>query len=82
MGRVALKHLSMSDDESYQLMTINAVYSKHAEKMSKFNTCIFFPKKCPNTSKNSHAHLQRVHNNCARFEECQPKGAGGFDYTT
>jgi hypothetical protein len=22
------------------------------------------------------AHLQRVHNNCAKFGECQPKGVG------
>jgi hypothetical protein len=31
--------------------------------------------------KKSHAHLQCVHNNCARFEECQPKGVKGVDYT-
>jgi hypothetical protein len=35
--------------------------------------------KCPNTSKKSHAHLQCVHINRARFEECQPKGVGGVD---
>jgi hypothetical protein len=28
-----------------------------------------------------HSHLQCVHNNCARFEECQPKGVRGLDYT-
>jgi hypothetical protein len=33
-----------------------------------------FFEKCPNTSKKSHAHLQCVHNNCSRFEECQLKG--------
>jgi hypothetical protein len=33
------------------------------------------------TSKKSHAYLQCVHNNYARFEECQLKGAGGVDYT-
>ena len=36
---------------------------------------------CLNTFKKSHAHLQCVHNNCARFEECQPKAVGGVDYT-
>jgi hypothetical protein len=40
-------------------------YAKHAGKMSKFN----------------HAHLQCVHNKCARFEEYQPKGVRGVDYT-
>jgi hypothetical protein len=40
-----------------------------------------FFEKCPNTSKESHAYLQCVHNNCARFEECQPKGMGGINYT-
>jgi hypothetical protein len=29
----------------------------------------------------SHAHLQCVHNNCARFEESQRKGVRGADYT-
>jgi hypothetical protein len=43
-------------------------------------TCEFF-EKCLNTSKESHAHLKSVHNNCARFEECQLKGARGVDYT-
>jgi hypothetical protein len=33
------------------------------------------------TSKKSHAHLQYVHNNYARFEERQLKGVGGVDYT-
>jgi hypothetical protein len=37
--------------------------------------------KCPYTSKKSNAHLQCVHNNCAKFEECQPKGVNGVDYT-
>jgi hypothetical protein len=27
------------------------------------------------------AHLQCVHNNSAKFEKCQPKGASDFDYT-
>jgi hypothetical protein len=40
-----------------------------------------FFENCPNTSKKSHAHLQCVHNNCARLEECQLKGVGGVDYT-
>jgi hypothetical protein len=43
------------------------------EKWLSSTTCIFF-KKCLKTSKKSHAHLQCVHNNCARLEECQPKG--------
>jgi hypothetical protein len=60
-------------------MTIDAVYSKHAGKMTKFNYMEIF-RKCPNTSKKSHAHLQCVYNNCARFEECQLKGVGGDDY--
>jgi hypothetical protein len=29
----------------------------------------------------SHAHLQCVHNNCAKFEECQHKGVREVDYT-
>jgi hypothetical protein len=61
-------------------VTIDAVYSKHAGKIIKFNYMEIF-RKCPNTSKKSHAHLQRVHNSCARFEECQLKGVGGDDYT-
>jgi hypothetical protein len=48
--------------------------------MTKFNYIEFF-KKCLNTSKKSHAHLQCVYNNYARFEECQLKGVGGVDYT-
>jgi hypothetical protein len=32
-------------------------------------------------SEKSHAHLQCVHNSCASFEESQPKGVGGVDYT-
>jgi putative component of membrane protein insertase Oxa1/YidC/SpoIIIJ protein YidD len=50
------------------------------EKWLSSTTCKFL-EKCPNTFKKSHAHLQCVHVNCARFEECQPKGVGGFDYT-
>jgi hypothetical protein len=50
------------------------------EKGLSSTTWKFF-EKCPNTSKKSHAHLQYVHNNCARFEECQLKGVGGVDYT-
>jgi hypothetical protein len=56
---------------------INAVYSKNDLNSTK---CKFF-EKYPNTSKKSHAHLQCVHKNCARFEECQLKGVGGVDYT-
>jgi hypothetical protein len=59
-------------------MTKNTVYSEHAGKSS---TTYKFFEKCPNTFKKSHAHLQCVHNNCARFEECQLKGVGGVDYT-
>jgi hypothetical protein len=40
---------------------------------------IHFSKKCPNTSKTSHVHLQCVHNNCAKFEESQFKGVRGVD---
>jgi hypothetical protein len=61
--------LSVDDD-------INTVYSKHPGKM----TWKFF-EKWPNTSKKSHAHLQCVHNNCAKFDECQFKSVGGVDYT-
>jgi hypothetical protein len=57
-----------------------AVYSKHAGKMIKFNYLEFFLKTVPTTSRKSHAHLQCVHTNCARFEECQLKGLGGDDY--
>jgi hypothetical protein len=36
------------------------------------NVCIRkFLEKRPNTFKNSHAHLQCVHDNWAKFEECQ-----------
>jgi hypothetical protein len=48
------------------------------EKLLSSTTCKFF-KKCPNTSKKLHAHLSCVHNNCARLEECQPKGVGEVD---
>jgi hypothetical protein len=50
------------------------------KKWLSSTTCKFF-EKCPNTSKASHAHLQCVHNNCARFEECPLKGVGGVNYT-
>jgi hypothetical protein len=50
------------------------------EKLLSSTTCEIFGK-CPNTSKKSHAHLQCVHNNSARLEECQLKGVGGVDYT-
>ena len=49
-------------------------------KTSWTTTWKFF-EKSPNTSKKSHAHLQCVHNKCARFDECQLKGVGGVDYT-
>jgi hypothetical protein len=62
------------------LHKVGAVYLKHAGKMTKFKYMEIF-EKCPNTSKKSHAHLQCVHNNYARFEECQLKGVGGVDYT-
>jgi hypothetical protein len=38
-----------------------------------------FFEKCPNTSKKLHTNLQYVHNNCAKFEECQPRGMRGVD---
>ena len=59
------------------LHKIGVVYFKHAGSST---TWIFF-EKCPSTFKKSHAHLQCVHNNCARFEECQPNRVGGVDYT-
>jgi putative hemolysin len=31
--------------------------------------------------KKPHTHLQYVHNNCARFEECQANGVRRVDYT-
>jgi hypothetical protein len=37
--------------------------------------------KNPHTSKKSHTHLQCVHNNYVRFEEYQPRGVRGIDYT-
>jgi hypothetical protein len=49
--------------------------TKHAGKIT---TKRF--EKCPNTSKKSHAHLQCVHNNCAKFGECHPKSMLGVDY--
>jgi hypothetical protein len=65
------------DGESYQMMMINAVYSKHAGKMTKFNYMQIFRK--------ISAHFQKVtksvHSNCARFKECQLEGVGGVDYT-
>jgi hypothetical protein len=64
-------------------MTINAVYSKHAGKMTKFNymeilqiVSVIF-QKVISTS----VILQFVYSNCTRFEECQHKGVGGVDYT-
>jgi hypothetical protein len=60
------------------LHKIGAVYSKHAGLSS--TTCTFL-EQCPNTSTKSHAHLQCVHNTSAKFEECQPKGVRGVDYT-
>jgi hypothetical protein len=48
-------------------MTIDAVYSKHAGKNDKVQLHGNFSKKSPNTSKKSHAHLQCVYNNYARF---------------
>ena len=41
-----------------------------SQKWLSSTTWKFF-EKCPNTPKKSHAHLQCVHNNCARLEECQ-----------
>jgi hypothetical protein len=54
---------------------------KHAGKMTKVQLHVNFSKKCPNTyKKKSYAHLQCVHNNCAKIEY-QPKGVRGVDYT-
>jgi hypothetical protein len=50
------------------------------EKRASSTTCKFL-KKCSNTTKMLYAHLECVHNNCARFGECQPKGVRGADYT-
>jgi hypothetical protein len=59
---------------------MNTVYSKQAGKMAEFNyTQIFQIVSVP--FQKSHAHLQYAHNNCARFEECRPKGVRGVDYT-
>jgi hypothetical protein len=61
-------------------MTINAVYSKHAGKMIKFNYMEFFQivsvifQKVTCTS-------SMCPGNCTRFEECQPTGVRGVDYT-
>jgi hypothetical protein len=38
-------------------------------------------RRCCNMYEKSHAHLQCVYNNYARFDECQLKGVGGDDYT-
>jgi hypothetical protein len=38
-------------------------------------------RKCPKAYKKSHAHFQCVHNNCTKFEECQPKDVRGIGYT-
>ena len=51
---------------------VGAVYSKYLGKMTTFNYMEIFGKS-PNTSKKLHAHLQCVHNTCARFDECQLK---------
>jgi hypothetical protein len=71
------------------LHKVGAVYSKHVGKITKFNQRhmslvqlhVNFRKQYMYTSKKSPAHLQCVPNNCARFEECQPKGVRGVDYT-
>jgi hypothetical protein len=55
-------------------MTINTVYSKHAGKITMFNSVNFFFQLVPVIFQKSNAYLQCVHNNCARFEECQANG--------
>jgi hypothetical protein len=49
---------------------ITFIYFKNISESERTALTVF----CPNTSKKSHAHLRCVHNNCTRFEECQPKG--------
>jgi hypothetical protein len=50
-----------------------------------FRKCLNTSKKKKKTkkqkNKKTQAHLQRVHNNCAKFGECQPKAVRGVDYT-
>jgi hypothetical protein len=53
--------------------------AKIPERLRSSITCKFF-KMCLNTSKMSDAYHQCVHKNCAKFEECQPKGVRGVDY--
>jgi hypothetical protein len=74
-GRVALKlfpwwrHLLIDDD----IQNILEIWLSSI-------TCKFF-ENCPNISIKSHIHFQFVHNNCTRFEECQPKGVILVDCT-
>jgi hypothetical protein len=54
---------------------------KASRKSDKVQLHVNFFEKCLNTSKKSQAHLQCVHYNCTKFEDCQQKGVGGIDYT-
>jgi hypothetical protein len=54
---------------------------KTFRKNDKVQLHFNFSKKCPHTFKKSHAHFQCVHNKCAEFGECQPKGVREVDYT-
>jgi hypothetical protein len=59
-------------------------YTKSIQnKLYKFlrSTTGNFFAKCLHTSTKSHVHHQCVHNNSAKFGECQPKGVRGVDYT-
>jgi hypothetical protein len=47
------------------LHKVGTNYSKHVGKITTIHVNFF--EKCPNTFKKSHAHLQCVHNNCAKF---------------
>jgi hypothetical protein len=40
-----------------------------------------FSKNVQTLPKKSHAYLQCVHNNCAKFEECQSKGVSGIPHS-
>jgi hypothetical protein len=74
---------SVSHNPAYKFWTLGRSWPSIQNMLEKWlcsTTCEFF-EKCPNTSKKSQAHLQCVHNKCAKFGECQSRGVRGVDST-
>jgi hypothetical protein len=68
-----LKNVSLKVWEELITQKRCRLFKTFWKKWPSSTTCKFF-EKYPNTSIKSHAHLQCVLNNYARFEECQLKG--------